>query len=67
MPLWIKETYTVEVYECDVCGHEEEYSVDDDNPDPWDREHGGSRPSQCPKCAEKEAKISHRETSSNSS
>jgi hypothetical protein len=31
----------------------ESYEIDDDNPDPWGREHGESPPSKCPKCPEK--------------
>jgi len=65
MPLLWKETYHVEVYECDVCGHEEEYSFDPDDMSWGDS--GSSMPTNCPNCAEKEAKISHRETNSSSS
>jgi hypothetical protein len=53
MAFFWKESYRVEIYKCDVCGHEESYEIDDDNPDPWGREHGESPPSKCPKCPEK--------------
>ena len=51
MPLVWKTTFNVDVYKCDVCGHEEEFEHAIDNPDPWGV---GGEPSDCMSCSEQE-------------